>query len=260
MTAPASRRHWTALLAWGLLLLVAGAALATWGLAQWQGAAQFLGVSPRPPAFALRQAPPPMALAAPAEADPATRSRIADLEGRIAAVEDRTRRTAGSVGRADALLIAFAARRAVERGVPLGYLEPLLAQRFGPTSQRAVATIITASRQPVTLKQLIGDYRALESALRRGPPDEGLWRALRREVGSLVAIHRSNAPSPMVEARYDRALGQLERGEVDLALAETTRLPGAARAEAWMAKARRYVAAQRALDEIEGAALLSSAG
>ena len=260
MSSPNTRRHWTALLAWALLLLIAGAALAAWGLARWQGAAQFLGVSPRPPAFALRQAPPPMSLAPSAEADAATRERIADLEGRIAAVEDRSRRTAGSVGRADALLVAFAARRAIERGVPLGYLEPLLTQRFGATSQRAVATILTASRQPTTLKELIADYRGLGPVLRRGPPDEGLWRAFQRELGSLVAIHRANSPSPMVEARYDRALGHLERGEVDLALAETTRLPAAARAKPWIAKARRFVAAQRALDEIEGAALLASQG
>lgn len=253
-----SRRNWLTWLAWGLLLLIAGAALATWGLARWQGAAQFLGVSPRPPVFALRPAPAQLAVAPPAEADPGTRSRITALEGRIAAVEDRTREAAGSAGRADALLVAFAARRAIERGVPLGFLEPLLSQRFGSTSPRALATIVTASRQPVTLKELIADYQRLEPSLRRGPPEEGLWRALRRELGSLVAIHRANVPSPMAQARFDRALGHLERGEVDLALAETTRLPGSAHARPWIAKARGYVAAQRALDEIEGAALLAS--
>jgi hypothetical protein len=35
------------------------------------------------------------------------------------------------------------------------------------------------------------------------------------------------------------------------------RMPGAARASDWVAKARRYVAAHRALDEIESAALLA---
>jgi len=43
----------------------------------------------------------------------------------------RTSAAAGSAGRADALVIAFAARRAVDRGVALGYLENLLVQRFG---------------------------------------------------------------------------------------------------------------------------------
>ena len=40
-------------------------------------------------------------------------------------------------------------------------------------------------------------------------------------------------------------------GDVDQALAETMRLPGASRAGDWVAKARRYIAAHRALDEIE---------
>jgi hypothetical protein len=48
----------------------------------------------------------------------------------------------------------------------------------------------------------------------------------------------------------------LSTGDVDQALAETMRLPGAARVPDWTAKARRYVAAHRALDEIESAALM----
>jgi len=50
---------------------------------------------------------------------------------------------------------------------------------------------------------------------------------------------------------------RLHSGDVDQALAETMRLPGAARAADWISRARRYVAAQRALDELESAALLS---
>jgi hypothetical protein len=38
------------------------------------------------------------------------------------------------------------------------------------------------------------------------------------------------------------------------------RLPGAARAADWVQKARRYVSAHRALDEIESAALLGGGG
>ena len=38
------------------------------------------------------------------------------------------------------------------------------------------------------------------------------------------------------------------------------RLPGAAHASDWVDKARRYVAAHRALDEIESAALLTGPG
>ena len=48
----------------------------------------------------------------------------------------------------------------------------------------------------------------------------------------------------------------MKGGEVDAALAETMRLPGAGNAGAWVLRARRYIAAHRALDAIESAALL----
>ena len=222
------RRGWTATLAWILLILVAGAALATWGLSRWDSAARFLGVAPRPsPPVAVRTVQQ-IAPARPQPAASAEAARIAELETRLRAVENTSRRAAGSVGRADALLVAFATRRAIDRGVPLGYLETLLADRFGAHNPRAVASIITASRDPVTLDQLIAEYETLSDALRAGAPDESLWQGLRREFGSLVAVRRASAPSGKPQARYERALAQLHNGRVDAALAETMRLPGAA--------------------------------
>ena len=84
------------------------------------------------------------------------------------------------------------------------------------------------------------------------------WAGFRRELGSIVSFHRTDSPSPQPQARYDRALARLEAGEVDAALAETMRLPGAAHASDWVARARRYIAAHRALDEIESSALLGN--
>jgi hypothetical protein len=255
-TAPRRDRNWTATLAWVLLLLAAGAALATWGLTRSEGAARFLGVAPRPvQPVALRTAP--QALAAQPQADAASAAKVAELESRLRAVENTSRRAAGSVGRADALLVAFASRRAIDRGVPLGYLETLLADRFGAQNPRAVAAIITASREPVTLEQLTAEYERLGQVLRRGAPDEGLWQGFQRELGSLVAVRRASAPSGKPQARYERAMVQLQNGHVDAALAETMRLPGAPRAADWVAKARRYVVAHRALDEVESSALLA---
>ncbi len=231
-----------------------------WGLSRWDAGARFLGVAPEPPpALALQpmRGPPPAAVASDAAVDSATAERVAGLEARLRNVENATERNAGSVGRADALLVAFASRRAIDRGVQLGYLETLLAERFGAQHPVAVATIITSSRTPTTLDDLTNDYARLQSELRRGSPDEGLWQGLKRELGSIVAVRRANAPSPKPEARYDRAMARIEQGQVDLGLAETMRLPGASRAGPWIVKARRYVAAHRALDEIESSALLA---
>ena len=251
---------WTARFAWALLLLAAGAALATWGLSRWETGARFFGVAPRQPLQVVRASSPsnPAAAGSADTLAAADAARIATIESRLAAIESQAQAAAGSVGRADALLVAFAARRAIDRGVALGYLEPLLVQRFGPQHQAAVATIVTASRDPVRLDSLIADYQALGPSLRRGVPEEGWWDGFRREVGSIISIHRADTPSPQPQARYDRAMARLEAGEVDAALAETMRLPGAANASQWVVRARRYIGAHRALDEIESAALLGS--
>ena len=262
MNTPGYRRsgHWVATLAWVILLIFVGAGLAVWGLSRWDTGARFLGVAPEPPpALAMQpvRGAPPTVVATVAAADPATADRVAQVEARLRNVENATQRNAGSVGRADALLVAFASRRAIDRGVQLGYLETVLAERFGAQHPVAVATIITASRTPTTLDDLTNEYAGLQSELRRGAPDEGLWRGLKREMGSIVAVRRASAPSPKPEARYDRAMARLEQGQVDVALAETMRLPGASRAGPWIVKARRYVAAHRALDEVESSALLA---
>lgn len=263
MNGSGTRRSmgWGARLLVALVLLIVGAGAAVWGLAHSQSAAKFLGVATASPQTEIKAvksqqaniAPPP----APVERPVPETERVATLETRLAKVENATQRAEGSAGRADALVVAFAARRAIDRGVALGYLENLLVDRFGPQHQAAVATIITASRLPVRMNDLIDEYQALGPDLRRGGPQDSWWTNFRRELGSVVEIHRSDRPAVNAEARYNRALARLSSGDVDQALAETMRLPGAARADAWVARARRYVAAHRALDEIESAALLA---
>lgn len=256
-----NRMSWSARLLIGFVLLFAGAAAATWALARYQPAARFLGIAPatpppspaRPVALAASPAPQPQR----AQATAAEDARVAELEARLARVENATQRAEGSAGRADALVIAFAARRAIDRGVALGYLEGLLVERFGPRHRQAVATIITAAHQPVRLNDLIAEYETLGPDLRRGGPQDSWWSNFRRELGSLVEVHRADRPSTNPDARYNRALQRLSAGDVDQALAETMRLPGAGNAGPWVSKARRYVAARRALDEIESAALLT---
>ena len=246
---------WGTRLLLGIALVLAGAAGAAWALARYDGAARFLGVAPKPEVVR-----PPRVLADPGvtAARPAPESQnIAQIENRLSAVETTTQRVEGSAGRADALLVAFAARRAVDRGVALGYLEPLLLDRFGGTHARSVATIVTGSHSPVRLNDLVNQYRDLGPQLRSGAAQEGAWAQFRRELGSLVQIRRADRPSTQPDARYLRALSALEDGEVDTALAETMRLPGATNAQPWVRQARQYVAVHRALDEIESGALLS---
>ena len=138
MNAPGSSRSnkWAATLAWVVLLVLVGAGLAVWGLSRWDAGARFLGVAPEPTLALQPMRPPAQAVLAPgagagAAPDAAAAERVTLLEARLRTVENATQRNAGSVGRADALLVAFASRRAIDRGVQLGYLETLLAERFG---------------------------------------------------------------------------------------------------------------------------------
>ena len=251
---------WGARLLIGIALILAGAVGASWALARYDQAARFLGVAPTPPAASMASRQPltqPMVVPPAPSADAA---RLAELEQRLSRVERSTQRVEGSAGRADALLVAFAARRAVDRGVALGFLEPLLVDRFAQTHPGAVATIITGSHSPVQLNELISEYRTLGPQLRSSAPEDGWWTQFKRELGSLVQVRRADRTSTEPDARYQRALTQLEDGEVDSALAETMRLPGAPSAQRWVRKARQYVAIHRALDEVESAALLGKSG
>ena len=251
---------WGARLLIALALIIAGAAAAAWALARYDQAARFLGVAPAPPAAAVpqRAIDRPAVLTRPEPS--ADAARIAQLEQRLSTVERSAQRVEGSAGRADALLVAFAARRAVDRGVALGFLEPLLVDRFGESHPGAVATIITGSHSPVQLNELISEYRTLGPQLRSSAPDDGWWTQFKRELGSLIEVRRADRPSTQPDARYQRALTQLQDAEVDAALAETMRLPGAPHAQQWVRKARQYVAIHRALDEVESAALLGKSG
>ena len=265
MNAPISpnRLSWSARLLIGLTLIILGAAAAIWSLAHYQSAARFLGIAqPMPAAVTAPQRllPPPVDPPADADNAVAVETRIASLEARLGSVENATRRAEGSAGRTDALVVAFATRRAIDRGVSLGYLETLLVDRFGARHPQAVATIVTASRSPVRLDELIADYATLGRELRGGGPRDSWWSNFQRDLGSLVDIHKADVPSAKPEARYLRAQSRLQSGDVDSALAETMRLPGASRAGAWVTKTRRYVGAHRALDEIESSALLSGNG
>jgi hypothetical protein len=191
------------------------------------------------------------------EADRATLARrVAQLEDRIDRIGTRAGAAAGNADRAEGLLVAFAARRALNRGVALGYIEGLLRERFGRSAPEAVARIIAASQQPVTLDGLQSRLTELEPALIGIGEGEGWWDATRREFSELFVLRQEGTPSPAPRQRLQRARDKLAAGQVDTALAEVLRLPGREEADQWITDARRYIAARNALDQIETIALM----
>lgn len=198
-----------------------------------------------------------------AGADVATlATREAALAGQLTALETRTATVqteavgaASQATRAEGLLVAFAARRALDRGLGLGYVEEQLRARFGTAQPAAVATIIEASRQPLTLEALRQGLDAIAPNIAT-VSDDSWWRALRREIGTLVVLRKAGTPSPLPADRLARAKRLLDGGQVEAARAEVARLPGAGDAANWTAAADRYIAARDALDRVESAAIL----
>ncbi|HKR15766.1 hypothetical protein [Rhizorhapis sp.] len=185
-------------------------------------------------------------------------ARVSELEDRIARITMQAQAASGNAARAEGLLIAFAARRALDSGAPLGYIEGQLRLRFGQAQPRAVATIINAAREPVTLQELQGGLEDIATELVGHGKSENWWADMKREVGELVVFRNAATPSPLPERRLARARRLLEAGRVDAALAEVSRMPGRSSGAKWMDQARRYIEARRALDLIETAAILES--
>ncbi|MEO7679385.1 MAG: hypothetical protein ABIS14_01660 [Sphingomonas sp.] len=182
-------------------------------------------------------------------------AQLAGIEARTATVVSDAQAASGNAGRAEALMIAFAARRAIDRGEPLGYLEPQLRARFGAVRPAEVGAIVQAARNPVTIEDLRAGLDGVAPLLITGAESEGWLASFRREIGNLVSVHRAATPSPLPADRLARARRLLEAGQVEAALAEVARMPGVSSATAWTDAARRYVGARRALDRLEATAL-----
>lgn len=181
--------------------------------------------------------------------------RLAAAEQRIARLDLQAQAASGNAARAEGLLIAFSARRALERGNELGFLADQLRLRFGDAMPNAVRTLIAFGERPITIDQLVArlDGLAPELAERNRRLS---WDTLTAEVAQLFVVRRESTPSPQPRLRLERARLFLQSGRVAAAVAEVRNLPGAANAGEWIGEAERYAAAQNALDLIETAAVL----
>ncbi len=236
-----------------LLALIAGAVAAGIAIERSKRLAALLHLVPESAVAQAAAAPAP-----PAEpvVDTMTQERLAALEETVAVLDQRTIAATGNADRAEGLLIAFAARRALDRGVSLGYIEGLLRDRFGGIDPQSVAAVIAAAHQPVTLDQLQTELEAVRPKLVAVEAADGWWDSLKHELAGLIIIRRADTPSTIPADRVLRAQRMLDEGQVDRAMAEIARLPARAAAAGWLGEARRYVGARNALDRIETAALL----
>lgn len=164
---------------------------------------------------------------------------------------------AGNTARAEGLLVAFAARRAIDSGAPLGYLTDQLRLRFGTSQPDAVITILQAAQTPVTLQSLQSELSAIESLLLTGMREESLWATIQREFSELFVLRKSESLSPAPTQRLLRAHALVESGNLAGAILEISTMPGSNSVEgqAWLARARTYAETRKALDMLERSAL-----
>ncbi|EJL24858.1 hypothetical protein [Novosphingobium sp. AP12] len=236
-----------------LIAFLLGAALVAWFSAR--GYLAVLNPQVAAPVEVTTPAPPP---------EPAAQmAAIGTVEGRLAMIEDRisridfeTNAAAGNAGRAEGLLIAFAARRMVDRGEPLGHVADQLRLRFMNAQPRAVQTVIDFAANPVTIDGLAARLEALSPELTVTQANESLWDRARHEVTSMFTVRRDSGTLATPAARIDRARVMLTARRIDSAVGEVERLPGADAADTWIADARRFEAAQKALDLLETTAML----
>ena len=243
-----------AMLLAALISFLGGAGLIGWLV--WHGQVD-LGRVPTLESVAAGQPAPTAVTANPAAAFTATalEQQVAVLERRLAQLNLQTAAFGGNTARAEGLLVALAARRAIEQGKPLDYLEAQLSTRFGTARPAAVTTLVAAAKSPVTLDQLAAQLDDLGPALLGQPKDEGGWNRLRRDLSGLFVIRRDDGKVSRPVQRLDRARLLLRSGQIEAAISEVSRFPNSALAREWLVAAQRYAEAQAALDQIEQAAL-----
>lgn len=167
--------------------------------------------------------------------------------------------TASITPQSEAMMIATAARRAVETGSPLGNLDGQLQQRFGAVAPAAVTRVINAAARPITLSALQSEFAEFGDTLLTADADTGLWNNFQREMRGLFVLRRGPPTANAPVSRMDRARQFVSSGDIASAIDQIAPLPGAARAANWLARARTFVTTRQALDVIERAAIANAA-
>lgn len=212
------------------------------------------------------------ALAAPAPGGADLAGRVAALEAAAATLQGNDRSLVTQLGQVsqeidrasdtamasdrqvrDLFLLAVA-RRLVELGRPLGRVESLLNERFGAADTPAIEALAAWSRVPQTRASLLGRLDTLDVAmLESDAPDATWWERLKARLSGLVTVHREGVePVGPDLGAVPAARKALEGGDLEVAVARLDRAPEGPARDQWLADARALLAAEAALDRLEG--------
>jgi len=232
-----------ALIAFGVLCILAGVVIASYGpalLARKPGPA----VAPEAPMPLQRPAAmiAPAAVAAPVLPDPTASADVARLNARVAALESHETRTS------QAAAAALAAAAAVEASQGSG---PFAAQIAGlvaispPSPELSALARLAEIGAPsrAALAASFPDYAARAASAARAPGDgAGLAAQITYELSRIVTLRRvGDVAGDSVDAVLARAERQVEDGDLDQALHTLDRLTPRARdaLAAWRSRAER---------------------
>ena len=178
------------------------------------------------------------------------------VQGQVVPIYVTDSAISGDAVRGEGLLLTFAARRALDKGAPLGSLAERLRLRFGAAQPQAVATIISAAQAPVTIDKLQTELTALAPILVSGHRDNGVWSNVKSELSQLFVLRNDEGAMRTPEQRLIRAQAFVEAGNLSAAMLEVAAMPGAPAAQSWMVRAKRYADARKALVRLEEMALI----
>jgi hypothetical protein len=255
------------MIAFGVICVLAGVALATYGPKLLAGkpaphAAREAAVSPEHPPMTVA---PPVAAPAAVLPEPAASADVERLNARVAALETHELRTSQA---AAAALAAAAAVEASQGSGPFAEQMAGLVAISPPSPElRALAHLAEAGAPSrAALAASFPDYAARAASAARAPGDgAGLWAQIAYEFSRIVTLRRvGDVPGDSVDAVLARAERQVEDGDLDHALRTLDRLPVKARdaLAGWRTRAERRAEIDRNAAALRAGALqaLTSTG
>jgi hypothetical protein len=232
-----------AMIAFGVLCVLAGVALASFG-PRLLARTPTLTVLPEPASAPEHPTPAaPAPVAAPAAApEPAATADVERLNARVAALETHETRTSQA---AAAALAAAAAVEASQGSGPFADQMAGLVAISPPSPELSALTRLAEVGAPsrAALAASFPDYAARAASAAHAPSDgAGLGAWITYQLSRIVALRRvGDVPGNSVDAVLARAERQVEDGDLDHALRTLDRLPANARdaLSAWRTRADR---------------------
>jgi hypothetical protein len=234
-----------AMIAFGVVCVLAGVALATYGPKLLAGkpappAVREAAVSPERPATAVA---PPVVIPPAVLPAPAASADVERLSARVTALETHEIRAS------QAAAAALAAAAAVEAS-----------QGSGPFAEQMAGLVATSPLSP-ELHALARLAEVGAASAARAPGDgAGLWAQITYELSRIVTLRRvGDVPGDSVDAVLARAERQVEDGDLDHALQTLDRLPMKARdaLAGWRTRAERRAEIDRNAAALRARALLA---